>query len=92
MGSSGWYCWVLGYTGLGWHQHWVLLKALGAFRHTTGDAEESTGALGYGTGSWYLVVLGAWSRGGTLQRALRLVVGDAGSTLIDTGVVPSSSE
>lgn len=89
-GTAG--CWgTLGWAG-GWHQQWVLLKALGALRLTTGDTEESTGAVGYGTGSWYLVVLGAWSRGETLQRALMLVVEDAGSTLIDTGVVPSSSE
>lgn len=49
----------------------------------TGSTEESTRAPGYGTGSWYSVVLGAWSRGETLQRALRVIMDDARSTLID---------
>lgn len=54
--------WVLGVCTLGWAsgQYWVLLEALGALRVSTGGTGGSTGALGFGTGRRYLVVLGAW--------------------------------
>lgn len=59
-------------------QYWVLLEALGALGVSTGGTGESTGALGFGTGSWYLVVLQAWGRGRTLQGTLGVVVDDTG--------------